>query len=122
MTGEGKMKVKLGSFLVIAVMVLSGLTAGVSANETNNQINLPEYNVTSAGYLLLPNNNTEWCRVATAGGNLNVRNANGRRVGSLANGTAVYVDTYDGGWARVSVRRRGRLVVVGWVASEYLVC
>ncbi len=117
------MKVRISSLLVIAVLVFSGFTSGISANELNNQINLPEYNITNAGYLLLPkNNNTEWCRVATAGGNLNVRDANGRRVGSLRNGTAVYVDTYDGGFSRVSVRKRGRLVVMGWVASEYLAC
>lgn len=116
------MKVRISSFLVIAVLVLSGLTAGVSAGETNLHINAPEFNVTNAGYLLLPRNNTEWCTVSTAGGNLNVRNAAGRIVGKLRNGTAVYVDTYDGGFSRVSVRRRGRLVVMGWVASEYLSC
>ena len=117
------MKVRISSFLVIAVMVLSGFTSGVSESETaNNQINTPDFNVTSAGYLLLPRENTEWCTVSTAGGNLNVRNADGRRIGSLRNGTAVYVDTSDGGFSRVSVKKRGRLVVVGWVASEYLYC
>lgn len=116
------MRVRISSFLLIAVLVLMGFTAGISARETNNQISKTNFNVITAGFLLLPRNNTEWCRVATAGGNLNVRNSSGRIVTKLRNGTAVYVDTVDGGFARVSVRRRGRLVVLGWVASEYLVC
>lgn len=116
------MRVQIGSFLLIAVLVLTGFTAGTAAATNTNQINTTEFNVTNTGYLLLPRNNTEWCTVSTAGGNLNVRNAAGRIVGKLRNGTAVYVDTYDGGFSRVSVRRRGRLVVMGWVASEYLSC
>ena len=119
------MKVRVGSFLLIAVLALTGFTAGISASETNNKINTPEFNVVNAGYLLLPkNNNTEWCTVSLSNprSSLNVRNANGRVVGKLRHGTAVYVDTYDGGFSRVSVRQRGRLVVMGWVASEYLVC
>jgi hypothetical protein len=120
------MKLKLGSFLMVAVMFLTGLTAGASAGETaNNQTNVAEYNVVNAGYLMLPNEeSTGWCTVVLNNprSSLNVRNSNGRVVAKLKHGTAVYVDMYDGGWARVSVRRRGRLGILGWVASEYLYC
>ncbi len=120
------MKLKLGSFLLAAVMVLTSLTAGASAGEVaNNRIGAADYNITSAGYLLLSNeNNFGWCTVVLDNprSNLNVRSADGRVIGKLKHGASVYVDTYDGGFSRVSVKRRGRLVTLGWVASEYLSC
>lgn len=120
------MKLQLGSFLLVAVMVLTSLTAGVSAGEvSNNQIDAADYNITNAGYLLLPNeNNFQWCTVYLNNprSSLNVRSADGRVIGKLKHGTAVYVDTYDGGFSRVSVKRRGKLVTMGWVASEFLSC
>jgi hypothetical protein len=120
------MKIRIGSFLLAAVMVLTSLTAGATAGEVaNNQLEAANYNTTSAGYLLLPNENYfEWCTVYLSNprSNLNVRNSNGTVVAKLKHGTSVYVDTYDGGFSRVSVKRRGRLVVLGWVASEYLSC
>ncbi|CAN5375564.1 hypothetical protein BH10ACI1_BH10ACI1_26100 [soil metagenome] len=119
------MKVRISSFIVILLMVVSGFTFTATANETAAKgANGAEYNVKSAGYLLLPKTNTEWCTVwlSNPRSNLNVRDANGRVVTKLRHGTAVYVDTYDGGYSRISVKRRGRLVVLGWVASEYLSC
>jgi len=119
------MKVQISSYLMVAVIFLSGLTADVSARTTvAAENNVAGYNVVNAGYLLLPNTNFEWCTVYLSNprSNLNVRSADGRVVGKLKHGTAVFVDSYDGGFARVSVRRRGRLVTLGWVASEYLSC
>lgn len=119
------MKIRLGSFFMVAVMVLTGLTAGVSAAETsNNKAVVAEYNTVSAGYLLLSTENTEWCTVVLSNprSSLNVRSADGRVIGKLKHGASVYVDTYDGGFSRVSVKRRGKLVTMGWVASEYLSC
>lgn len=119
------MKIRLGSFLMVAVMVLTGLTAGVSATETPNSKSVAaEYNIVSAGYLLLSNENTEWCTVVLDNprSSLNVRSADGRVIGKLRHGASVYVDTYDGGFSRVSVKKRGKLVTMGWVASEYLSC
>ena len=67
------------------------------------------------------------CRVSTAGDPLLVRaTPSGRRVGSLRNGTQVFIlsvvddDGYE--WAQVSVIRRGRRRVVGWVAKEFIYC
>ena len=57
-----------------------------------------------------------------ANSNLNVRNSAGKVVAKLKDGAEVYVDQYDGGFARVSLKRRGKLVRLGWVASEYLLC
>ena len=116
---------QIGSFLLVAVLVLSGFTAGTSAAESANQINATEFNVTSAGLFLLPKtNNTEWCTVYLNNprSSLNVRNSNGRVVTKLRHGTAVYVDSSDGGFSRVSVKKRGRLVILGWAASEFLSC
>ncbi len=119
------MKIRLGSFFMVAVMVLTGLTAGVSAAETSNsKVSAVEYNTVSAGYLLLSSENTEWCTVVLGNprSSLNVRSADGRVIGKLKHGASVYVDTYDGGFSRVSVKKRGKLVTMGWVASEYLSC
>lgn len=119
------MKLRIGSYLMVAIMVLTSVSAGVFAAETSNdQTNVSNYNIVSAGYLLLTNENTEWCTVVLDNprSSLNVRSADGRVIGKLKHGTSVYVDTYDGGFSRVSVKRRGKLVTIGWVASEYLVC
>ena len=66
------------------------------------------------------------CFVRTMGGNLNVRVApNGRVVGRLVNGTNVTVldsmnDRNGDPWTRVRSHIRGSLV--GWVASEFVIC
>lgn len=116
------MKLRLSVFLTVAVMLFSSLTFDVSAREVSgNQINKAEYSTVNAGYF----ENFEWCRVSLSNprSSLNVRDSNGRIVAKLRHGTQVYVDAYDGGWARVNVRSRGgRLGILGWVASEYLVC
>ncbi len=121
--GERKMRVKFCSLVLITVLTLTGFTASSFAGEAN-QINSPGFSVVSAGYLLLPKTNTEWCTVSLDNprSNLNVRNAGGKVVTKLRHGTSVYVDDTDGGFARISVKRRGRMVILGWVASEYLVC
>ena len=123
--GEGKMKVRFCSLLLIAVMTFAGFTASGFAAETKDmQVNSPAYNVVTAGYLLLWKTNTEWCSVNLndTRSSLNVRNSAGRVVTKLKHGASVYVDEYDGGFARVSVKRKGRLVILGWVASEFLSC
>lgn len=119
------MKVRLYSLLLITVLTFTGFSAsGFSAETKDHQTNTPTFNVVSAGYMILPSTTTEWCTVSLSerNSNLNVRNGNGRVVSKLRDGASVYVDTYDGGFARVSVKRRGRMVILGWVASEYLVC
>jgi hypothetical protein len=119
------MKVRFCSLLLIAVLTFTGFTAsGFAAAAKDNRVNSPEFNVVTAGYILLPKTNTEWCSVSLSNPRsyLNVRDAAGRAVSRLKHGTSVYVDENDGGFSRVSVKRRGRLVILGWVASEYLVC
>jgi len=117
------MKVRFCSLVLIVVLTLTGFSASGFAAETE-KASLPEFNVVSAGFLLLPETNTEWCTVVLNNprSSLNVRNAAGRVVSKLKHGASVYADTYDGGFTRVSVKRRGRLVILGWVASEFLVC
>lgn len=119
------MKVRFCSLLLIAVLTFTGFTAsGFAAGAKDNQVKSPEFNVVTAGYLLLPKTNMEWCSVSLSNPRsyLNVRDSAGRAVSRLKHGASVYVDEYDGGFARVSVKRKGRLVILGWVASEYLVC
>jgi hypothetical protein len=119
------MRVRFCSLLLIAVLTLSGFTAsGFAAETRDNQASAPNFNVVSAGYLLLPKTNTEWCTVYLNNPRsfLNVRNSAGKVVSKLKHGASVYVDTYDGGFARVSIKQRGKLVTLGWVASEYLSC
>lgn len=117
------MKVRFCSLVLIAVLTLTGFSASGFAVETN-QVNSPDFDVVAAGFLLLPKTNTEWCEVVLSNprSSLNVRNAAGRVVTKLKHGASVYADSYDGGFTRVSVKRRGRLVILGWVASEFLVC
>lgn len=77
------------------------------------------------------------CTVADPTGTpLNVRSKpkNGRVVSKLKNGTVVRVeDIYDeadpeaednstAGWFKVSVTRKGKLQILGWVLSGYLNC
>ena len=118
------MKVWIGSYMLMAVMVFSGLAVGVSAGETlNNKENAVAYNIVSAGYLLLPVKNREWCYVSTDGGRLNIRNANGVVVTKLANGTAIWVENCDENmWCEVSVSRRNKLVFLGWASGDYISC
>ena len=120
------MKIRFCSLVLVAVLSVAGFTATGFAAETGAaSIDSPGYNVVFAGYLLLPKTNTEWFSVSLNNPNssLNVRNEGGRVVAKLKHGASVYVDSYDGGFARVSVKRRGgKLVVLGWVASEFLEC
>ncbi|HEY0429324.1 MAG TPA: hypothetical protein VGC76_16200 [Pyrinomonadaceae bacterium] len=119
------MKVRFCSLLLVSVLTFAGFTtSGFAVDVKDARVNSPEFNVVAAGYLFLPKTNTEWCSVSLSNPNssLNVRNGNGKVVGKLKHGTSVYVDTYDGGFARVSVKRRGRLVILGWVATEFLEC
>lgn len=48
----------------------------------------------------------------------------GRIVARLRNGTPVRIEAYGEGetWVRVSVMRRGRRVILGWVFHRYLDC
>lgn len=73
------------------------------------------------------------CVVAdTSGTPLNVRrDSDGRVVAKLKNGTRVRVTEMSEGGdidgdnpssSKVSVRRKGKWVVLGWVASKYLKC
>ena len=72
------------------------------------------------------------CVVAdTSGTPLNVRNGNGRIVTKLKNGTRVRVvemsegEDLDGEAptsSKISVLRKGKWVVLGWVATKYLRC
>lgn len=116
------MKVRYCSLILIAVLTLtaftmpalSGTTTTISASKT-----------TATSYFTLPANTMrEWCTVVLDNprSNLNVRDGNGKVVTKLAHGTSVFVDTYDGGFARISIKRRGKLSTLGWVASEYLSC
>ena len=59
------MKARFCSLLLpVAVMTFTGFTASGFAAETKaNQINSPGFNVVNAGYIFLPNTNTEWCSV-----------------------------------------------------------
>ena len=119
------MKVRFCSLLLVAVMTFTGFTASGFAAETKaNQINSFGFSVVNDDFIFLTVTNTEWCTVSLndSNSNLNVRNSAGKVVAKLKAGADVYVDQYDGGFARVSVKRRGKLVRLGWVASEYLYC
>jgi hypothetical protein len=119
--GEIEMKVQYCSLILIAVLTLTAFTMP-ALSDTTNQAARSEAN--TEYFVLSTNTTTEWCTVVLDNprSNLNVRDSNGRIVAKLKYGASVYVDTYDGGFARVNVRRRGRLVTLGWVASEYLSC
>lgn len=63
----------------------------------------------------------------TSGTPLNVRaTPGGKIVSKLKNGTKVIVvNAADGdgpGWSQISVFRKGKKVVLGWVSSRYLNC
>ncbi|HMS42224.1 MAG TPA: SH3 domain-containing protein [Pyrinomonadaceae bacterium] len=63
----------------------------------------------------------------TSGTPLNVRaTPGGRIVSKLKNGTKVIVvNAADGdgpGWSQISVIRKGKRVILGWVTSRYLSC
>ena len=120
------MKVRYCSLILIAVLTLSAFTMpAFSVTTIDNRINTLETKAANTGYFILPTDTTtEWCTVVLDNprSSLNVRDANGRVVTKLKYGTSVFVDTYDGGFARVNVKRRGRLVTLGWVSSEYLSC
>lgn len=118
------MKVRYCSLILVAVMTLTTFTMP-AFSETTSRASALETNAANAVNFVLPTNaETEWCTVVLDNprSHLNVRDANGRIVTKLKYGASVFVDTYDGGFARVNVKRRGRLVTLGWVASEYLSC
>lgn len=118
------MKARYGSLILMVVMTLTAFTTP-TLSETSNQANALAASSTNNTIFVLPTNEmTEWCTVVLDNprSSLNVRDSRGKVVGKLPYGASVYVDAYDGGFARVSVKRRGRLVTIGWVASEYLSC
>ena len=118
------MKARYCSLILMFVMTLTAFSTP-TLSETSNQANAFETTGANTAFFVLPTNTTtEWCTVVLDNprSTLNVRDANGRVINKLRHGASVYVDTYDGGFARVSVKRRGKLVTIGWVASEYLSC
>ena len=119
------MKIKLVSFLLIGIFVLTSLTAfGADAKVENNKIAAPVMLAESNALLFDFDLNMEYCTVdlANPNSNLNVRTWAGRVVGKLRHGTNVWVNEYSGEWARVSVKRGKKWVAIGWVDSTYLLC
>lgn len=120
------MKVRYFSLILTLALTLAASAAPTPPDAAkDHQAASLETKVADNGYFVLPTNTaTEWCTVVLNNprSSLNVRDERGRIVAKLRYGASVYVDTYDGGFARVNVRRRGRLVTLGWVASEYLSC
>ena len=116
-------KIEFCSLFLMTVLFFTSFTALISANETN-QPNVPEVKLTDSNFTLLPNTRLEWCRVSLDNprGSLNVRTYNGRIVGKVRHGPRVFVHEYEDAWARISIQQGRRLVEVGWVASEYIVC
>jgi uncharacterized protein YgiM (DUF1202 family) len=60
---------------------------------------------------------------------LNVRSApNGRITGKLRNGSVVQIENYTVDavsgreWARISVKRKGKYVILGYVFREFITC
>lgn len=69
------------------------------------------------------------CKVTDPTGTpLNVRSSpNGKIKGKVSNGTVVHVetestDTNGKAWSQISVYRRNRYVVLGWVYREFISC
>lgn len=119
------MKNKICSLLLISVFVLTSLTVfGADAKTANSEIVPPAIIQQSNALWLNYNLNMEYCTVDLADrrSNLNVRTWEGRVVGKLRHGTRVWVNEYSGEWARISVKRGRRWVVIGWVDSTYLLC
>lgn len=119
------MKIKLVSFLLIGILVLTSLTAfGADAKVENNKSVAPAILAGSNTLLFDFDLNMEYCTVDLADpkSNLNVRTWEGRVVGKLRHGTNVWVNEYSGEWARISVKRGKKWVAIGWVDSTYLLC
>lgn len=118
------MKIRCCSLMIIVVVTLAALTMPAFSETANRGDSFQSSRATGAFFILPTNNTAEWCTVVLDNprSSLNVRDANGRVINKLRHGASVYVDAYDGGFARVSVKRRGRLITLGWVASEYLSC
>jgi hypothetical protein len=119
------MKIKLVTFLLIGIFVLTSLTAfGADAKVENNKTVAPAVLAESNALFLDYNLNMEYCSVdlADTSSNLNVRTWEGRVIGKLRHGTSVWVNEYSGEWARISVKRGKRWVAIGWVDSTYLLC
>lgn len=116
-------KIQFCSLFLMTVLFFTSFTALTSANETN-QPNVPEVKLQGSDFTLLPNARLEWCRVSLSNpqSSLNVRTYNGRIVGKVKHGTRVFVTEYEDDWARISIQQGRRLVSVGWVATEYLIC
>lgn len=94
-----------------------------SAKEIKN-FSAANVKFSNSNFTLLPNPRLEWCRVSLDNprSSLNVRTYNGRVVGKVKHGTRVFVHEYEDAWARISIKQGRRLVEVGWVASEYIIC
>lgn len=116
-------KIQFCSLFLMTVLFFTSFTAITSANETN-KANVPEVELQGSNFTLLPNARLEWCRVSLSNprSSLNVRTFNGRIVGKVRHGTQVFVNEYEDDWARISIRQGRRLVSIGWVSAEYLIC
>lgn len=116
-------KIQFFALLVLTVLFFTSFTALTSANEIK-QSGATEVKLSNSNFTLLPNNRLEWCRVSLDNprSSLNVRTYSGRVVGKVRHGTRVFVHEYEDAWARISIKQGRRLVEVGWVASEYIVC
>lgn len=94
---------------VWCLLFMVGILAFANVQESKAQMNIP-------------------CVVNdTSGTPLNVRaTPGGRIVSKLKNGTKVTViNAVDGdgpGWSKISILRKGKQVVLGWVVSKYLSC
>ena len=117
-------KLKYGSLFLITVLFLTSFAALITANDAqkpnlnNAESNSPKFNVPASNLPL------EWCQVNLDNprSSLNVRTSEGRIVGKVKHGTRVFVNEYEDDWARISIRQGRRLVSIGWVSNEYLIC
>lgn len=116
-------RIQFRALFLITVLFFTSFTALTSANETT-QMKVAGIKFDNSNVAFLSNTNLEWCRVSLDNprSSLNVRTYNGRVVGKVRHGTRVFVNEYEDAWARISIQQGRRLVSVGWVASEYLVC
>lgn len=116
-------KIQFCSLFLMTVLFFTSFTALTPANETN-KVNMPELEFQSSDIAWLSNARLEWCRVSLSDprSSLNVRTYNGRIVGKVKHGTRVFVTEYEEDWARISIQQGRRLVSVGWVSSEFLIC
>ena len=116
------MKIQLVSLLLTAILTFSSVTVFGGAQPAGTGIERAAAPV--ASFAATNNSFFEVCSVQLGdpNSNLNVRTWEGRVIGKLRHGTAVWVSDYSGEWAKVSVKRGRRWVSVGWVDSNYLLC